>query len=74
MDEQDELDFSHGGIYTNEEIDSLQTYLEIGRVQEAITFKLATQTGMITPNQHLSPHIPLPIHIHYLEDHGILLF
>ena len=41
LDEKDDLDFTHGGIYTNEEIDSLQTYLEIGRVQEAITFKLA---------------------------------
>ena len=62
MDEQDNLDFSHGGIYTNEEIDSLQTYLEIGRVQEAITFKLATQTGLITPNQHLSPSVLFPSH------------
>jgi len=41
---QDDIDWSKGGIYTPEEVDDMQTYLEFSRTRDAIGFKLAEQT------------------------------
>ena len=55
-------DFSKGGMYTNEEVDSLQRYLELGRVQEAISYKLAEQAGNVRPEDYISPSMLFPTH------------
>ena len=51
----DDTDFSQGGIYSNKDIDTLQRYLEMGRLQQAISYKCASQAGNLNPNQAITP-------------------
>lgn len=58
----EETDFSQGGLYSTDEIDSLQNYLEMGRIQNAITIKLAEQATQLRPEDYLSPGMLFPPH------------
>ena len=51
----DDTDFSQGGIYSKEDIDSLQRYLQMCRLQQASSYKLAPQAGNLNPNQVIIP-------------------
>ena len=51
----DDIDFSQGGISSNKDIDSLQRYLEMGRLQQALSYKLASQAGNLNPDQAIMP-------------------
>ena len=53
-------DFSQGGLYSQNELEALQRYLELGRVQEALTYKLAAQVGRINAADYISPHQLFP--------------
>ena len=58
----DEPDFSQGGVYNSEDIDSLQRYLELGRLQQAVSYKLAAQAGNLDPGQYITPSNLFPSH------------
>ena len=60
-DSYEKSDFGPGkGIYSLEDIDSLQRYLEFPRVRSALTYKLAVQAGDMTPEGHVSPNVLFP--------------
>ena len=58
--EDDDTDFSQGGIYTSEQVDSLQNFLEFQRLQDVVTHKLATQAGKVAPGQYITPNMLFP--------------
>ena len=54
--------FASGGIYSDEEVEGLQDYLEFPRIQSAVTYKLADQAHNIRPETSITPDILFPPH------------
>ena len=53
-------DFSQNGIYSNKELDELQAYLEFGRKERVLTYKLTEQASYSHPDSFITPGILFP--------------